>query len=343
MVSNEDLAWSEVQESPAAWSALGELYHRFLTGLLLGMVTRVGVEPAARVVFRTFRNQHLEAFMPGLEKLGLTNEPDAVACAKYHVLSNSLGGVHVEWIPESETKSWVRYLPPRWIFDGTAVCGIPTELSRAMLRGWHGHNGVTLGNPRLGFVATSQTTDGQPGLVGYYIEEDYDLEPENRVRFRPGERPPGPAADLPSPSWDPVRLAKVERNYAMNYIHTILPAMTEELGPGTTRAVASVVGRQIGMQFHSTVMETLSVDGTLGLRLGHLLAGHGDRCEVAQIVGEEHIRLHSWRLFNPSAVDAAVFDSWNALWEGFALMEDRTLSVTERLDRGAAHFEWVMS
>ena len=25
------------------------------------------------------------------------------------------------WIPESDTKSWVRYTPPRWIFDGTAV------------------------------------------------------------------------------------------------------------------------------------------------------------------------------------------------------------------------------
>ncbi|NQY56217.1 MAG: hypothetical protein HRT86_06995 [Ilumatobacteraceae bacterium] len=46
------------------------------------------------------------------------------------------------------------------------MCGIPTELSRAMLRGWHGDNGVSLGNDRLGFVATSQTTDGQPGLVG---------------------------------------------------------------------------------------------------------------------------------------------------------------------------------
>ena len=341
--SASNVEWSTVDDTPAAWSALGELYHRFLTGLLLGMVTRVGVEPAARVVFRTFRNQHLEAFKPGLEKLGLTDEPDAVACAKYHVLSNSLGGVHVEWIPESETKSWVRYLPPRWIFDGTAVCGIPTELSRAMLRGWHGHNGVSLGNPRLGFVATSQTTDGQPGLVGYYIEEDYDLGPEERVRFRPGERPLGPAADLPSPSWEPIRLAKVERNYAMNYIHTILPAMTEELGPVTTRAVASVVGRQIGMQFHSTVMETLGVDGNLGFRLGHLLAGHGDRCEVARVGGEECIRLHSWRLFDPSAVDAAVFDSWNALWEGFALIEDRTLSVTQRLDWGAPHFEWVIS
>ncbi|MEL0195364.1 MAG: hypothetical protein VW962_09830, partial [Acidimicrobiaceae bacterium] len=131
MESANDVEWSTVDDTPAAWSALGELYHRFLTGLLLGMVTRVGVEPAARVVFRTFRNQHLEAFKQGLEKLGLTDEPDAVACAKYHVLSNSLGGVHVEWIPESETKSWVRYLPPRWIFDGTAVCGIPTELSRA--------------------------------------------------------------------------------------------------------------------------------------------------------------------------------------------------------------------
>ena len=210
-----------------------------------------------------------------------------------------------------------------------------------MLRGWHGHNGVSLGNPRLGFVATSQTTDGQPGLVGYYIEEDYDLEPEDRVRFRPGERPPGSAADLPSPSWDPVRLAKVERNYAMNYIHTILPAMTEELGPGTTSAVASVVGRQIAMQFHPSVMKTLGVDGDLGLRLGHLLAGHGDRCEVAQVGHAEHIRLHSWRLFNPFMVPAAVFDSWNALWEGFALMEDRPLSVTQRLARGDPRFEWV--
>ena len=341
--SVNDVEWGTVDDTPAAWSALGELYHRFLTGLLLGMVTRVGVEPAARVVFRTFRNQHLEAFKPGLEKLGLTDEPDAVACAKYHVLSNSLGGVHVEWVPESETKSWVRYLPPRWIFDGTAVCGIPTELSRAMLRGWHGHNGVSLGNPRLGFVATSQTTDGQPGLVGYYIEEDHDLDPDDRVRFRPGERPPGPAADLPTPSWDPVRLAKVERNYAMNYIHTILPAMTEELGPGTTRAVASVVGRQIGMQFHSAVMDAVGVDGGLGIRLGHLFAGHGDRCEVAQVGGAEYVRLHSWRLFDPSSVDAAVFDGWNALWEGFASMEARTLTVSQRLDWGAPHFEWVIS
>ena len=172
------------------WAAIGELYHRYLTGLLLALVLRQGTERAAEVVFRTFRRQHLELFLPGLRKLGLEALPPAVACAQYHVLSNALGGVNVVWIPESDTKSWVRYVPPRWIFDGTAVCGIPTEVSRAMLRGWHGHNGVSLGNDRLGFVCTMQTTDGQPGLEGYYIEEDTPLLPEDRVRFRPGERPP---------------------------------------------------------------------------------------------------------------------------------------------------------
>ena len=329
-------------DDPQAWSALAELYHRCLTGLLLGMVTRVGTDPAAEVVFRTFRNQHLEAFHGGLEKLGLTDEPDAVACAKYHVLSNALGGVRVEWIPESDTKSWVRYLPPRWIFDGTAVCGIPTELSRAMLRGWHGHNGVSLGNDRLGFVATSQTTDGQPGLVGYYVEEDHPLDPEDRVRFRPGERPPGPAGELPTPSWDPVRLAKVERNYSMNYIHTILPAMTEVLGPGSTRAVATVVGHQIGMQFHPAVMALLgeatpeTPTSSFAERLGRLMSGHGPDAEV----DGDTVRLGAWRLFDASSVHSAVFEGWNALWEGLAMMEDLRLVVSGRLDQGDDAFEW---
>ena len=329
-------------DDTAAWSALAELYHRYLTGLLLGMVTRLGTPPAAEVVFRTFRNQHLEAFHPGLEKLGLTDEPDAVACAKYHVLSNALGGVRVEWIPQSDTKSWVRYLPPRWIFDGTAVCGIPTEVSRAMLRGWHGHNGVSLGNPRLGFVATSQTTDGQPGLVGYYVEEAEPLEPEDRVRFRPGERPPGPAAELPTPSWDPVRLAKVERNYSMNYIHTILPAMTEVLGPADMRSVATVVGHQIGMQFHPAVMEILGDHGSFAERLGRLLGGHGPESEVEVTGDGARVRLAQWRLFDPATSHPAVFEGWNALWEGLAMMEDTRLDVTQRLDLGDAAFEWVV-
>ncbi|MEM9516164.1 MAG: hypothetical protein AAGA42_15040 [Actinomycetota bacterium] len=334
-------------DDPDGWAALAELYHRFLTGLLLGMVTRLGAAPAADVVFRVFRNQHLEAFLPGLEKLGLTDEPDAVACAKYHVLSNALGGVRVEWIPESDTKSWVRYLPPRWIFDGTAVCGIPTELSRAMLRGWHGHNGVSLGNNRLGFVATSQTTDGQPGLVGYYLEEPEPLAPEDRVRFRPGEQPPGPAQPLPAPSWDPVRLAKVERNYSMNYIHTILPAMVEVLGPADTRSVATVVGHQIGMQYHQAIVAMLRPDSPTPLaddmfveRFARLLGAHGPGCATNDEGDHMRVRIREWRMFDAAAVHPVVFDAWNSLWEGLAAMEDKRLVVQQRLDLGDDGFIW---
>src|SRR4029077_3326444 len=130
---------------------------------------------------------------------------------QYHYLSNHLGGVRVEYMYESDIKAWVRYVPPRWIYEGAAICGVPREVSRAMLRGWHAHNGVTLGNPRLGFVCTKQTVDGQPGLEGYYLEHDREVGPDERLVMRPDEAPPpfdrARAPERPSASWPPERLA----------------------------------------------------------------------------------------------------------------------------------------
>ena len=161
---------------------------------------RVGVEPAARSS-SNLQKSASRSIQAGARKLGLADEPDAVAVGNI-TCSQTLRWRHVEWIPESETKSWVRYLPPRWIFDGTAVCGIQ-QSSVGRCFGWHGHNGISLGNPRLGFVATSQTTDGQPGLVGYYIEEDHDLDPDDRVRFRPGSARRGLPQICPLPRGTP--------------------------------------------------------------------------------------------------------------------------------------------
>ena len=206
----------------AAYRAVEHIYHSYLTGLILMLASRAGSLRAAEVVFRTFRRQQLARFLPGLKKLGLDQLPHAVACAQYHYLSNQVGGVKVEYVHESDTKAWVRYPPPRWIWSGTAICGIPSDVSRAMLRGWHANNGVVLGNPRLGFVCTGQTVDGQPGLEGYYKEWDRDLAPEERLQFSPGERCPPFRADLaprlPGNAWPEERLQKVLRNYAMEYI-----------------------------------------------------------------------------------------------------------------------------
>ena len=109
--------------------------------------------------------------------------PPAVAAAQYHYLSNWIGGVSVEYMYESDRKAWIRYPPPRWIWRGTAICGVPGEVSRAMLRGWHANNGVSLGNPKLGFVCTKQTVDGQDGLEGYYYEYDHALDVDQRLVF----------------------------------------------------------------------------------------------------------------------------------------------------------------
>ncbi|MDW3428521.1 hypothetical protein NQ306_25955, partial [Escherichia coli] len=84
---------------------------------------------AAEFVFRVFRRQQQERFLPGLKKLGLDGLPPAVAAARYHYLSNWIGGVHVEYMYETDRKAWIRYPPPRWIWKGTAICGVPGEVS----------------------------------------------------------------------------------------------------------------------------------------------------------------------------------------------------------------------
>jgi hypothetical protein len=335
----------------AGWEAVAELYHAYLTGLLLTVVTRRGEAAAADLVFGTFRRQHLEKFLPGLEKLGLAGLPHAVACAQYHYLSNQLGGVKVEYVRESDRKAWVRYAPPRWIWDGTAICGAPSALSRAMLRGWHAHNGVTLGNPRLGFVCTGQTTDGQPGLEGYYLEHDRDLAPDERLRFAPGE--PAPDFDpalaprVDSAAWPEARLNKALRNYAMDYVRTILPELMARFGPAEGGFLGHLTGRLIGMQYGDRVARRLGLEGRgpdafadFLVRLGR---AQGDEIEAAREGDAAVVRQRTWRLMRGAgALPPEVFDAWNGLWEGALAAHDRRLrlEVTARLDLGDRHWEW---
>ena len=97
-------------------------------------MTRRSAAEAAEWVFRVFRHQHHEKFLSSFGKLGLEGMPDAVACAAYHYLSNSVGGVAVEFMRESDRKAWVNFVPPRWIYPGASICGVPSEVSRAVPR-----------------------------------------------------------------------------------------------------------------------------------------------------------------------------------------------------------------
>jgi len=336
-----------------SWRAVEAIYHAYLTGLILHAVTRRGAADAAELVFRTFRAQHLAKFLPGLDKLGLRGLPDAVACARYHYLSNFLGGVGVEYMEESPRKAWIRYPPPRWIWWGTAVCGIPSEVSRAMLRGWHAHNGVTLGNPRLGFVCTKQTVDGQPGLEGYYLEHDHALAPEERLLMRPDEAAPpfdpAQAPQLPSATWPAERLARARRNYAMDYIATILPETVRCFGATEGGALAGSAARLIGLQLAAETAELLGVPagGAGPARVGEHLArigrAQGDDTAWERDGDAVVVRQTSWRLMDEAGPQPAeVFDAWTELWRGVARAHDPRLdlAIVRRRDRGDAGWEW---
>lgn len=347
MKSNSNEASADV----VAYRAIELIYHSYLTGLTLMVSSRAGSQRTAEIVFRTFRRQQLARFLPGLKKLGLDGLPHAVACAQYHYLSNQVGGVKVEYVFESDRKAWVRYPPPRWIWSGTAICGIPSEVSRAMLRGWHANNGVVLGNPRLGFVCTGQTVDGQPGLEGYYREWDHDLAPEDRLQFSPGESSPafdpGRAPKLPNNTWPEERLRKVLRNYSMEYITSIVPETIAALGPEQGGHLAGAAARLIGMHTFDEVALLLGgvAPGAAGFAraFARLAAGQGDDVELVEEGTSTMVRQTTWRLMSErESLPPAVFDAWNELWVGAALAHDRftRVEVIARRDRGDDHWAW---
>jgi hypothetical protein len=325
----------KVLGSLGGYRAVARLYNALMTGFVLTLITRRSEAAARDFVFAHFRRQHLEKFRDGLAKLRLDTLPHAVACAQYHYFSNALGGVRTEYIYESDRKAWVRYPPPRWIWQGAAICAVPSTVNEAMLHGWHGHNGVTLGNPRLGFVCTGETVNGHPGLEGYYCEYDRDLAPEERVRFAFDEHAPSfdpaRAPKLDSASWPEERLNKVERSYAMEYVRSMLPSI-EALFGDDGFALLGRAARLIGLQYYAETAELLGTADaspeSFAQLLAALLASQGETVDV----DGTRIVQQGWRLMDgvPLKSDAG-FVAWNALWEGALAVHNRQLGlVTER-------------
>jgi hypothetical protein len=332
------------------WRSVADLYHAYFTGLILTTVTRRGTADASEFMFRIFRRQQQERFLPGLEKLGLSGLPPAVAAAQYHYLSNWIGGVSVEYMYESDRKAWIRYPPPRWIWRGTAICGVPGEVSRAMLRGWHANNGVSLGNPRMGFVCTKQSVDGQDGLEGYYCEYDHDLDVDQRLVFaRHLEAPlfdPAKAPALPVSSWPKPRLEKAYRNYAMEYVRTAAPVAVQLFGPVDAGYLLHLTGKLIGMQYFDEVSAGFGLQRgdarTFASFLSTLFAAQDDVVEVSESAGSFEIRQQTWKLMDGVADGHfACVKALQGLIEGLAAGCGRNIPVRMTAARGdALPFTW---
>ena len=311
-----------------AIQAQADLHHQYFLGLQLMVATREGPDVVGDWMFRLFRSQHEAKFLSSFDKLGLARLPDAVACARYHVLSNAMGGVAVEYMEESDRKAWVRFRYPRWMFDGPTLCGMPVEASRGFLKGWYAHNGVSLGNSRLGFVCVSEDMTGQFGLCGYFQEYDHDLNDDERLRFAPDEAPPpyDPAMQPapPAEQWSEERLAKANRNYAIEYIRNGLRELAAVIGRDRMRERAILAARLTGLQNRRAIADAVGVEDGGPSEAAQLLAamfkGMGDGASAAfeSDGSRATVRHTGLRVARGLEGDERqdLVDCWTALWCG---------------------------
>lgn len=311
----------------AAINAQAELHHQYFLGLQLMVSMQEGPDVIFDWMFRLFRRQHEDKFLSSFDKLGLSDLPHAVACAKYHVLSNGMGGVAVEYMYETDRKAWVRFRYPRWMYAGPAVCGIPVEASRGFLHGWYAQNGVSLGNPRLGYVCVSEDLTGQFGLCGYFQEYDHDLADDERLQFAPEESPPGfVETDQPAPparEWSAERLAKANRNYAVEYIRNGIRALSAVVGRERMLELDQRAARLIGLQNYHAMAEPIgALDGGVldaASFLANIMAGMGDACEVSTLRdGSVQVEQSGLRITRdlPLTETQDLLACWIEIWRG---------------------------
>jgi hypothetical protein len=201
-----------------------------------------------------------------------------------------------------------------------------------MLHGWHGHNGVSLGNPRLGFVCTGQTVEGDAGLEGYYLDYGREIAPEERVRFT-NEKPPrydaATAPKLDSADWPEERLRKVERSYAMEYVRSLLPVTQDLFGTEEASALVGRTARLIGLQFFEETAGLIAAPDFVHY-LAAIASAQGENVEIR----DGAVLQRGWKLMQGvSLADrSAAFKAWNALWEGALAAYDRDLALHTQFD-----------
>ncbi len=340
-------------EDLRAIEAQAQIHHQYLLGLQLMVAVREGADVIGTWMFRLFRRQHQEKFLSSFEKLGLKGLPDAVACARYHVLSNSIGGVPVEYMEVSDKEAWVRFRYPRWMYDGPTLCGVPVESSRGFLRGWYAHNGVSLKNPRLGFVCVSEDMTGQFGLCGYFKEYDHELSEDERLQFAPDQLPPPFDGDAqptpPSDQWNPLRLAKANRNYAVEFIRNAIRELVGVIGRERALALGKSAARLTGLQNSRRMAALLGTedggpDAAAGL-LATLFQGMGDDVRIDSAdgtsrltIGQSGLRI-ARGLTDAEREDllACWIEIWRGVVDGHRTIMDVTVSPT------ADGLEWAIA
>ena len=234
--------------------ALSGTFGWLVVSAVTAVLYREKGEQALNDVWRTLMSAEQSIrFRDALVKLGIENEPPAVAAAKYHYFSNSIGGLTMHFIQESPKKAWIRYMPPWGSFPGIAAMAVPSSVRRTILSTWHPRNGELIGCPRLRWVATKFIAEGHPYDEGYFEECERDLAPSERMAIQPVESSPefdpATAPKLDPGSWPEARILKGSHNYAADYALHAIEAVIKHFGEQTAQNIVGMAMRFLAVQY----------------------------------------------------------------------------------------------
>ena len=231
----------------------GKLWNRTFSGLLFSTLRSHGPSMLDHLWAALLRSHQDKYYLASLDKLGIANDPPAVAAARYHYFSNALGGLGMEYMEESPRKVWIRYLAPAWTYPGTALHALPLGVRRTVFSTWHPRNGELMGCRRLAWVCTKLIDEGEPYDEGFFVEHDRDLADHERARFEVHETTPefdpAKAPKLDERIWPEARLLKANRTYAGDYVRDTVDQLYALIGRHPAHAVVAHTMRVLAAQY----------------------------------------------------------------------------------------------
>ncbi len=213
--------------SAQAWSRDAELANQVWFSIDSAnrylLLERWGIDRTEALEFYFLRKHQETHFLDGLAKLGLSDEQPHIASAKYHVLSNLIGGLDMGYRLDGQGRAWVFYFPPSPFASSSmlaspGILAVPTRVILAGMRAWHANNGVLLGEPRLRFTVTSMLSEQGAFDAGYFDLAEGPVSEDERLRIMLGAESavPGPPPAL-ADGWPQSRMDIALQKYSAQY------------------------------------------------------------------------------------------------------------------------------
>ncbi len=326
------------------YELISDLWVSLWSSIQLCILRDKGADDLVRFKTLILRMHQRTHFLDGLDKLHIDRSlPPAVVAARYHYLSNTIGGLNLEYIEESPKKVWIRYLPPVWSYPDLSLVAVPSSVQRAVFSGWHPFNGISLGAPQLGFVVTKVVQEGEPYDEGYFLEYDHPLEPDERVQYLPSpsspDFDPSLAPRLDPLEWPKERLDKAKCNFARGYVEDGIRTAVQMYGEHAGSALIAHASRLCALVKFEKQRVELGVQGSDARSLVQVFAAlsqcAGEEFNVEERCPGEYSVTRRNQLF---AGQPLHLDTFTALFQ-YQLMAARMLSARIRMTMASVQVE----